>query len=513
MRHTDVLVVGAGPTGLALAGDLARLGRRVTVLERWPATNPRSRAFAVMPRTLELLDARGLADGLCDVGTTEGEVNLLAGAVLHLDRLDTRFPYALITPQTNVDSALADDATGHGADVRRGFEVVGFTQDDDGVTVTARPFRHDDQDRDILDRTDDLDDDVDGPEVERWRARWVVGADGAHSTVRRLLGVDFPGNTVLSSMVLADVRLTNPPPHQGLTVGSTNDTFGFLAPYGDGWFRSMTWDRHHQAPDDAPVEEGEIERVLAVSFGREPGLVETGWQSRFHSDERQVEQYRHGRVLLAGDAAHVHSPVGGQGMNTGIQDAVNLAWKLDAVLAGAPEEVVDSYHDERHPVGRRVLRQSGAMLRVVTTGSPVARWLRDRLLPLVVGNDRVATAIAGNFAGTGLRYRRGRGEHELVGTRADQVPLAADRLAVLQRSPGFVLVRERGAAAVATDLVQAERTDDGPALLVRPDGYVAWAGPSVTPGGWRAALARWTGATDRRDGSPRGVPDATRSGA
>ena len=184
---------------------------------------------------------------------------------------------------------------------------------------------------------------------------------------------------------------------------------GFLAPYDrrddDGaWYRAMVWDRHHQVPDSEPASPAEVIDVLTRAMGRDLGVREVGWLSRFHCDERQVAQYRYGRVFLAGDAAHVHSPMGGQGMNTGIQDAANLAWKLDAVLGGAPDDVLDTYHSERHPIGKRVLLQSGLMARGVTLHPRIARAVRNLLAPRLLRLPRVRDAVAGNFAGTELRY-------------------------------------------------------------------------------------------------------------
>ena len=254
----------------------------------------------------------------------------------------------------------------------------------------------------------------------------------------------------------------------------------------------MVWDRKHQVSDSEPVDSDEIARVLAHAMKADLGLLEVGWKSRFHCDERQVEQYRHGRVFLAGDAAHVHSPMGGQGMNTGIQDAANLAWKIDAALAGADDAVLDSYHDERHPIGKRVLLQSGMMARGITLRPRIARGIRNLLAPRILRIPRVRDAVAGSFAGTTLRYAHRVGESALVGTRATQIPLIHDRLTELQREPGFVLIREYGRPAVGvTDLHQAERADSGPAVLVRPDGYIAWTGDSANCSEWLDALARW----------------------
>ncbi|MEJ2889626.1 FAD-dependent oxidoreductase [Actinomycetospora aeridis] len=482
MRETEVVVVGGGPTGMTVAGDLARAGRSVVLLERWPRRHPGSRAFATMPRTLEVLDSR-LADGpaggrsvtdaLLEHGTTVPRVNLWPGAAVRLGDLDSPHPYVLVAPQTVVDELLEQRARAEGVTVVRGSEVVGLVQDADGVTVTTAGDTS-------------------------WRAPYVVAADGAHSTVRRLLGADFPGREVLSSVVLADVRLAHPPATEGLTLGTTPEVFGFLAPYGDGRYRSMTWDRRRQLPDDAPVEDDDVAGVLDRAMGRPVGAHDISGRSRFHCEERQVTRYRHARVFLAGDAAHVHSPMGGQGMNTGIQDAANLAWKLDAALAGADDSVLESYHAERHPIGRRVLRQSGAMMRAVTLHPRPARALRNAVSGRLLAWRPFGDLVAGSFSGVGLRYGRRRGDHPLVGTNAATIPLATGTVAARQRHGGFLVIRE------------TDRRDTGPAVLVRPDGYVAWAGSSADgDDGRRRALAAWSGpaATPAHDLTPDVTPD------
>ncbi len=335
---TDVVVVGAGPTGLLLAGDLAAAGVQVTVLERRVQESNLTRAFAVHARTLEQFDARGVADRLLETGTKVDNFRLFGTVSVDLTPLPSRFPFMLVTPQYEVEKVLAERALAAGVSLLRGAEVQSVRQTTDHVEVTYR--------------------DVDGAE-QTVRAAYLVGADGHHSAVRRQLGLEFPGESVVQSLVLADVRMTDPPTEQ-LTVDGNADGFCFVVPFGDGWYRVIARDRRKELPDDTPVELGEIAWVARQVFGTDFGMHDPRWMSRFHSDERQAERYRVGRVFLAGDAAHVHSPAGGMGMNTGLQDAANLGWKLAAAVQGrGGDRLLDTYHDERHPVGQMVLRMSG----------------------------------------------------------------------------------------------------------------------------------------------------------
>src|ERR687884_906498 len=328
---TEVLVVGAGPTGLMLAGDLARAGVDCTVLERRAEESNLTRAFAVHARTLEMLDARGLADDLVTTGARVGALRVFGKLEVDLSRLPTRFPYVLVTPQYQTEGVLEERASALGAQIVRGAEGVGLRQDNDGVELDVR-----------------YKDGTSGTQ----QAAYAVGADGVHSKVRQTLDLPFPGHSVVPSVMLADVQLGEAP-EEVLTANAAGEGFSFLAPFGDGWYRVIAWDRRRQLPDDAPLELEEIRDITQRVLGTDYGMHDPRWMSRFHSDERQVTHYRVGRVFLAGDAAHVHSPAGGQGMNTGLQDAANLGWKLAATVRGwAPPGLLDTYDDERHPAGR-----------------------------------------------------------------------------------------------------------------------------------------------------------------
>lgn len=283
-RQTDVLVVGAGPTGLLLAGDLAAAGVDVLVLERRVEESNITRAFGVHARTLEQLDARGLADDLAATGAHVQQLRLFGRISLDLGRLPSRFNYLLVTPQYETEGVLLQRVEELGVEVLRGAGFVGLRQDDAGVDVRARSR--------------------DGQELSV-RATYVVGADGVGSRVRRSLDLPFPGKSVLRSIMLADVRLGRPPADV-LSLNAVSDGFAFVVPFGDGWYRVIAWDRRNQVDDKAPVELDEIREVTRKALGTDFGMHDARWMSRFHSDERQVPRYRVGRVFLAGDAAHVH---------------------------------------------------------------------------------------------------------------------------------------------------------------------------------------------------------------
>jgi 2-polyprenyl-6-methoxyphenol hydroxylase-like FAD-dependent oxidoreductase len=464
---TDVVVVGAGPTGLLLAGDLAAAGVRVTVLERRLHESNLTRAFVVHARTLEQLDARGVADRLLTTGRKVDHFRLFGSVSVDLSPLPSRFPFMLVTPQYEVERVLAERALAAGATLLRGAEFRSVREAIDCVEVTYA---------------------LDGTE-QTVRAAYLVGTDGHHSAVRRELGLGFPGKSVIRSLVLADVRMTDPPTEQ-LTVDGNADGFCFVVPFGDGWYRVIARDRRTDLPDDAPVELGEIAWVARQVFGTDFGMHDPRGMSRFHSDERQVERYRVGRVFLAGDAAHVHSPAGGMGMNTGLQDAANLGWKVAAAVQGrADDGLLDTYQAERHPVGEMVLRMSGGLLRAALLRSRIARAIRNLAFPAALAVPPIGAFVRLRQSGIGIAYGRPRGAHRLVGTRAADVTDAyGTRLYEALRGARFVLVAPPGFAVpdgVLAHIVPGTQT----AMLVRPDGYVAWAGRNRD--GLSAALAEW----------------------
>ncbi|PRY02263.1 FAD-dependent monooxygenase [Allonocardiopsis opalescens] len=480
MISTDVLIVGAGPTGLALAGELAAAGVSCAVLERRTAESNLTRAFAVHARTLEYLDMRGMGDELAATGAHVPGPRLFGSVNARLSLVKSRYNYLLITPQYQTEALLERWVRGLGVPIVSGAEVTGLDQDGDGVRVRVRT--------------------AEGKE-ETWETGYLAGTDGVHSTVRSALGLPFPGRSAIRSLMLADVRLPEPPAAPVLLDGNQAGLV-FIAPFGDGWYRVITWDRDNQPADDAPLDFEQVRVSVRDVLGTDLGMREPRWISRFHSDERQVPHYRVGRVLLAGDAAHCHSPAGGQGMNIGIQDAANLGWKLAATVRGqAPTGLLDSYHDERHPVGRAVLRGSGALLRSITIPSPAVRAVRNRAIETVLNLSPAHRRLAELVSGIGTRYPAPRGAHPAVGRRAPDVPLAGGgRLYEVLRAVRFVLLGPDPAELDAAvrgwdDRVVTAATAGGDWILVRPDGYTAWAGRAGDRAGLRAGLAAWCGAS------------------
>ncbi|WP_285686851.1 FAD-dependent oxidoreductase [Actinoplanes sp. NBRC 103695] len=477
MNSADVIVVGAGPTGLALAGELALAGVRVRLLERRREEPNITRAFALHARTLELLDARGLADEVLQHGVRVTSIAPVPGSTLDLTILDSRFPMIFIAPQSGTEKVLRAHAERLGVEIVPDTEVLGFRQDDDGVTV-----------------------EIGGANPGTERARYLVGCDGAHSTVRRLAGIDFAGKQYQTHILLADVHLAEPP-QEAMFARTGDDGAVIIVPFGDGWFRAIAWDRKRdRVPLSEPVTDDEMRDAFHRIAGGDLGMGEPRWTSRFLSERRQASRYRAGRVFLAGDAAHVHSPLGGQGMNTGIQDAMNLGWKLAAAVHGtAAPWLLDSYQAERHPVGEQVLRLTDAFNGMVLGRKRPRSLVQALAVRAILRFGRTRRMLAGRVSGIGVRYpARGAGAHRWAGRRMPDVGRLYEQL----RDGRFVLVTREPLALGDTPGVTVVRREalPGPAMiLVRPDGYVAWASDRMlTPAETTAAIAGRTGHLPRK---------------
>jgi 2-polyprenyl-6-methoxyphenol hydroxylase-like FAD-dependent oxidoreductase len=449
----DVVVVGAGPTGLMLACELALGGVAVRVLEERASTPNITRAFAVHARTLELLDARGMAADLIPRGVAVYEIAPPGGTTLDLRDLPGRYAMLLIVPQSGTEQVLESRAGELGVPIIRGAEVVALSQDGDGVTVEC----------------------ADGEAI---RAKFVVGCDGAHSTIRDLVGIDFVGKQYETHILLADVALARAP---GDTLTGVTNERGvvLMIPFGDGWFRAIAWDRlREQAPLSEPVTLDEIRDSFVRIAGEDFGMTDMRWSSRFLSERRQARHYRAGRAFIAGDAAHVHSPLGGQGMNTGIGDAMNLGWKLVAAVNGtAPPGLLDSYETERHPVGAAVLRTTDAFNQVVLGGSRIQRIARNIVIGTLTRVPRTRRLMREFLSGIGIAYAHQRGDNPLVGRRMPDIDCNGKRVYELLREGKFVLVTATPVEIGRSDIVHVVgRHPELPeAVLVRPDSYVAWA--------------------------------------
>jgi 2-polyprenyl-6-methoxyphenol hydroxylase-like FAD-dependent oxidoreductase len=475
----QVIIAGAGPTGLALAAELALAGVRCTILEKRPKSESNiTRAFGVNPRTMELLDARGMVDDLLPQGVKMTAAQPNVGVTLTFDGVDSRYPFLLIVPQNGTEAVLEKRCLDLGVPIVRGAEIVGLTQDDGGVEVTL----------------------ADGT-VEQ--ASYVVGCDGAHSTVRSALNMPFVGEQYDVQLLLADVKLDNPPTE--FMFGKSNENgIQVFVPFGDGYLRSIAW-RHNVNNTDAPVTADEVRTALVEIAGSDFGLSEVRWSTRFMSERKQAAHYRVGRVFLAGDAAHVHSPVGAQGMNTGISDAMNLGWKLAAAVHGtAPSWLLDSYESERHPIGAAVLKNTDRLFKIASLKAAPARKMAQVAMQTAVKFEALRRLPREFLTGLGFSYPA-RGDHKLAGKRASDVTLNGVRLAEAARPGKFVLVDSTPASSAAktaaefedritvlTGKPDKEYRTAASVMLVRPDGYIAWA--SEDGSGAAEALTEWCGA-------------------
>ena len=484
MTEHAVVIAGGGPTGLMLAGELALAGIDVAIVER-RATQELigARAGGLHARTIEVLDQRGIADRFL----AQGQVAQVVG--FHMIRLDvsdfpTRHNYGLALTQNHIERILAEWVGELAVPIYREREVTGFTQDDTGV-------------------------DVELSSGESIRAEYLAGCDGGRSVIRKKAGIDFVGWDPTTSWLIAEVEMSDEP-----KLGFHHDSIGThaLGRMENGrTVRLVLTERAVSTTSERTM--SDLSEALIAVFGTDFGIHSPTSISSFTDMTRQAAAYRDRRVLLAGDAAHVHPPVGGQGLNIGVQDAVNLGWKLAQVIRKtSSEDLLDTYHGERHPVGVRVLRNTMAQVALRRTDERT-RALSDTVAELL-GMDEPRKQLAAEMSGLGVHYDLGEG-HPLLGRRMPDLDLVTDdeslRVFTLLHDARPVLLNlgEPGAFDITpwsdrVQLVDAEyagawelpaigEIPPPTAMLIRPDGYVAWVG-GATHLGLADALEKWFGA-------------------
>ncbi len=494
MTEHAVVIAGGGPTGLMLAGELALAGVDVAIVERRASQAlPGSRAGGLHSRTIEILDQRGIADRFL----AEGQVAQVAGfASVRLDISDfpTRHPYGFGLWQNHIERILADWVGELAVTIYRGREVTGFAQDETGV-------------------------DVERSDGQSLRAEYLVGCDGGGSLIRKAAGIEFPGWDATTSALIAEVEMAEEP-----ELGIRRTATGMHAlgkveyeirdgevVYKAGGTVGVMMTEEHVGATTEPTLRDLSEALIAV-YGTDYGIHSPTWISRFTDMTRQAAAYRKGRVLLAGDAAHVHSPIGGQGLNTGVQDAVNLGWKLAQVVhRTSPESLLDTYHAERHPVAARVLRNTMAQVALMRPDDRIEA-LRDTVSELL-SVDEARKRFAAMMSGLDIQYDLGDG-HPLLGRRMPDLDLVTTdgpvRVFTLLHDARPVLLNlgepggfEIGPWADRVQLIDAEyvgawelpaigAVPAPTAVLIRPDGYVAWVGEQ-TQLGLADALTTWFG--------------------
>jgi 2-polyprenyl-6-methoxyphenol hydroxylase-like FAD-dependent oxidoreductase len=480
----DVLIAGAGPVGLVMAIELARYGVAVRIIDKAPQRTDKSKALVVWSRSLELLERAGCSAALVDAGYKVNSLNISADgksiARVTLEGLATAYPYGLMIPQSDTERVLDEFLNSIGVKVERTVELTQFTASDDKVVST---LRH-----------------ADGGE-EIAETPWLIGCDGAHSTVRHQLGMEFHGETSLINWVLADVHLENIPRAPEINVVWHSDGLLATFPIAEDRYRVVA-DLGVVPENSIPPTEPTLEEVQAILDKRFPGGVRATnpiWLSSFRINERKVADYRAGRVFLAGDAAHIHSPAGGQGMNTGMQDACNLAWKLALVVHGIGSySLLDSYSAERSPIAEEVLKATGRVTSMATLRGNIAQFLRNHAAALVLGFPLVRRLAADAAAEISIGYPhsplnapggyRDPSPGDRAPIRATEPPVGAGN------TPRFALFAEPdgmpsnfpGRYADLLEPNLREPYHPGGMWLIRPDGYTAL---SARAGEWKAVTA------------------------
>ncbi|KVL35195.1 FAD-binding monooxygenase [Burkholderia territorii] len=387
-----VLIVGAGPTGLAAAMALARARVPVRIIDRLATPVPYSRAIGIQARTLELLEQHRAVEPFLALGHRAHAAALHADgrviARLDFDPLQTRYPYLLFLDQSITERLLAEHLAGFGVTVERGVTLTACDAGATSLDVTLRG--------------------ADGRE-QAFAPSYLIAADGAHSTVRHLLGLGFAGHAFEQTFLLADFAAIPGWPDEEIHLFTTPDGIAGLFPMGGGRYRLVA-DRppgDSASPDAPPPTLEECDAIVRARVGASIAPSDLAWSAYFRLHSRMADRLRHGRVFFAGDAAHVHSPAGAQGMNTGIQEAFNLGWKLARVLgAGTPERLLDTYHAERHPIERDVLRQTGFITQIVEADHGAMKLLRDHVVPLLASFGPVRDAVRRTVSELGVQYRK-----------------------------------------------------------------------------------------------------------
>ncbi len=481
MTEHAVVIAGGGPTGLMLAGELALAGVDVVIIERRADQKvDGSRAGGLHSRTIEVLDQRGIAERFLEAGYVAPALGF-AGIPLDISDFPTRHNYVLALWQSKIEPILAGWVEELGVPILREREVVGVAQDATGVVVETSGN-------------------------VSLRAKYLVGCDGGRSLVRKMAGIEFAGLDPSTSWLIAEVAMDEEP-----KLGMRREGGGIGRMGEGGPFRVVLTERYVERPGESTLQD--LSEALVAAYGTDYGVHSPTWISRFTDMSRQAVSYRRGRILLAGDAAHVHPPQGGQGLNTGVQDAVNLGWKLAQVVNRiSPESLLDTYSAERHPVGARVLHNTMAQV-ALATADDRHQALRDAMTDLL-SMDEPRRRIAGMLSALDIHYDLGEG-HPLLGRRMPDLDLqtadgptrvftllhgARPVLLNLGAPGGFDLApwadRVRLVDARydgAWELPVLGEVDAPPAVLIRPDGHVAWAGDLTDPELPRA-LATWFGA-------------------